>query len=136
MRSVGIAYILWVFFGLLGVHRFYCGRIGTGVLWFFTGGLLGIGWLIDVFLIPGMVEEANMTQPPLFGPQHQQYGVRGPLAPPPPVPPAQQAGSPQASPAHRVIYCTQCGGAMQVPANAVGQQYACPSCRTILEVPA
>jgi TM2 domain-containing membrane protein YozV len=59
MRSVLVAYILWFFLGLLGVHRFYCGRVVSGLIWFLTGGLLGLGWLIDIFLIPGMVDRAN-----------------------------------------------------------------------------
>jgi len=41
------------------VHRFYLGRVVSGVVWLLTGGLLGIGWLIDLFLIPGIVREAN-----------------------------------------------------------------------------
>jgi TM2 domain-containing membrane protein YozV len=61
MRSIGIAYLLWFLggFGVLGLHRFYAGRVGTGILWFFTGGIFGIGALIDLFLIPGMVADAN-----------------------------------------------------------------------------
>lgn len=58
-RSILIAYILWFFFGYLGVHRFYCGRYISGTIWLFTGGLFGIGWLIDIFLIPGMVIDDN-----------------------------------------------------------------------------
>jgi TM2 domain-containing membrane protein YozV len=61
-HSVPLAYILWVF-GFLGAHRFYTGRPVSGTLWFFTFGLLGIGWLIDAFLIPGMVESANERFP-------------------------------------------------------------------------
>ncbi|SFP66061.1 TM2 domain-containing membrane protein YozV [Geopseudomonas sagittaria] len=54
-----IGYLLWIF-GFLGAHRFYYGRPVTGTLWFFTLGLLGIGWLIDLFLIPGMDREADL----------------------------------------------------------------------------
>jgi TM2 domain-containing membrane protein YozV len=52
-----IGYILWIF-GFTGSHRFYYGKPLSGTIWFFTFGLLGIGWLIDVFLIPGMDREA------------------------------------------------------------------------------
>ncbi len=54
-----IGYILWIF-GFTGSHRFYYGKPVTGTIWFFTLGLLGIGWLIDLFLIPGMDREANL----------------------------------------------------------------------------
>lgn len=56
LKSVG--YILWIF-GFTGAHRFYFGRPLTGALWFFTGGLCGIGWLIDLFLIPSMDRSAD-----------------------------------------------------------------------------
>jgi TM2 domain-containing membrane protein YozV len=56
LTSVG--YILWIF-GFTGSHRFYFGRPISGTIWFLTLGLLGIGWLIDVFLIPGMEREAD-----------------------------------------------------------------------------
>ena len=52
-RSVAVAYLLWFFFGVLGVHRFYLGRPLSGIIYFFTGGLFLIGWFIDLFLIPG-----------------------------------------------------------------------------------
>jgi TM2 domain-containing membrane protein YozV len=46
--------LLCLFVGVLGVHRFYVGKIGTGLLWLFTGGLFGIGWLVDlIFIITG-----------------------------------------------------------------------------------
>lgn len=53
-----IGYLLWLF-GFTGSHRFYYGKPVTGTLWFFTFGLLGIGWLIDLFLIPSMDRSAD-----------------------------------------------------------------------------
>lgn len=53
-----IGYILWIF-GFTGSHRFYYGRPISGTLYFLTLGLLGIGWLIDLFLIPGMDAAAD-----------------------------------------------------------------------------
>lgn len=57
-HSVVVGYILWIF-GFMGAHRFYYGKAATGTLYFFTFGLLGIGWFIDLFLIPGMDREAD-----------------------------------------------------------------------------
>jgi TM2 domain-containing membrane protein YozV len=57
-HSKTIGYLLWIF-GFTGSHRFYYGKPVTGTLWFFTLGLLGIGWLIDLFLIPGMDRQAD-----------------------------------------------------------------------------
>jgi TM2 domain-containing membrane protein YozV len=53
-----IGYLLWIF-GFLGSHRFYYGKPVSGTIYFFTLGLLGIGWLIDLFLIPSMDREAD-----------------------------------------------------------------------------
>lgn len=56
LKSIG--YILWIF-GFTGSHRFYYGKPISGTIWFFTLGLLGIGWLVDLFLIPGMDRQAD-----------------------------------------------------------------------------
>jgi TM2 domain-containing membrane protein YozV len=54
-----MGYLLWVF-GFLGAHRFYFGRPITGTIYFFTLGLLGIGWIVDAFLIPSMDRDADI----------------------------------------------------------------------------
>ncbi|MFN3246545.1 MAG: NINE protein [Leptonema sp. (in: bacteria)] len=57
-HSVLMGYILWIF-GFLGAHRFYYGKPVSGTIYLFTLGLLGIGWIIDLFLIPSMDREAD-----------------------------------------------------------------------------
>ena len=57
LKSIG--YILWIF-GFLGSHRFYYGRPVSGTIYFFTLGLLLIGWIVDLFLIPGMDRAADI----------------------------------------------------------------------------
>lgn len=57
-HSKTIGYLAWIF-GFFGAHRFYYGKQITGTIWFFTFGLLGIGWLVDFFLIPSMDAEAD-----------------------------------------------------------------------------
>nr|MBV6629095.1 TM2 domain-containing protein [Oceanococcus sp. HetDA_MAG_MS8] len=57
-HSIIIGYVLWIF-GFMGAHRFYYGRPISGVIYFFTLGLFFIGWIVDLFLIPGMDEAAD-----------------------------------------------------------------------------
>lgn len=57
-HSVFMGYLLWIF-GFIGAHRFYYGRQVSGVIWFFTLGLFFVGWIVDLFLIPGMEREAD-----------------------------------------------------------------------------
>ena len=57
-HSKTVGYLLWIF-GFTGAHRFYYGKPVTGTIWFLSLGLLGVGWLIDLFLIPSMDRQAN-----------------------------------------------------------------------------
>jgi TM2 domain-containing membrane protein YozV len=56
-HSKTIGYLLWIF-GFTGAHRFYFGRPVTGTIWLLTGGLLLVGWIVDLFLIPWMERTA------------------------------------------------------------------------------
>ena len=62
-HSIVVGYLCWLF-GFLGMHRFYYGKPITGTIWFFTGGVFLIGWIIDVFLIPSMDEHADRRYVP------------------------------------------------------------------------
>ena len=58
-HSVVVGYLLWIF-GFLGAHRFYYGKQISGTIYFFTLGLLFIGWFVDLFLIPSLNEQADI----------------------------------------------------------------------------
>jgi TM2 domain-containing membrane protein YozV len=64
MKSKGTAYILWVLggLGILGFHRFYLGKVGTGLIWLFTGGLVGVGALVDLFTLGRQVDMYNVLR--------------------------------------------------------------------------
>jgi TM2 domain len=63
MSNLGVSYRLWAacFIGLCGLHRLYNGKIGTGLLWLCTFGLLGFGQLFDLRRLPDMVDEHNAS---------------------------------------------------------------------------
>ncbi|MCI2774380.1 TM2 domain [Staphylococcus petrasii] len=65
-KTMLVSYLLWFFLGSLGVHRFYHGKIGTGVAillitvfvtWFTFGIITAIWLIVDAFLIPSWVRE-------------------------------------------------------------------------------
>jgi len=57
-HSKVIGYVLWVF-GFTDAHRLYYGKPVSGTIWCFTAGLLLIGWIVDLFLIPPMARRAD-----------------------------------------------------------------------------
>jgi TM2 domain-containing membrane protein YozV len=74
-KEKGTAYVLLIvpsFFGIAGLHRFYLGQVGMGILYLFTFGFLGIGLIIDLFTLSGMVDKYNLMQNALYGQQPQQ----------------------------------------------------------------
>lgn len=57
-HSLWMGYALWLL-GFLGAHRFYYGKRGTGVLYMCTLGLLGVGWVFDLFWMPMLARSAK-----------------------------------------------------------------------------
>lgn len=59
-KSKGTAAVLCFFLGWLGIHRFYVGKVGTGILWMLTLGLLGIGEVVDfIMILCGSFKDGN-----------------------------------------------------------------------------
>lgn len=52
-KNKWVSLLLCLFFGVFGAHRFYEGKIGTGILYLFTGGLCGIGVFVDLIILVG-----------------------------------------------------------------------------------
>lgn len=73
--NVGTAYVLWClcFFGICGGQRFYSGKVGSGVIYLFTFGLLGLGQVIDLLLVPEMVSSRNVYLRGLGGNASQNF---------------------------------------------------------------
>ena len=76
-RSVAVAYGLWALglVGVCGLHRFYNRKPLSGTLWMLTFGLCGLGQLVDLFLLPGLINQAN--QPLLLEQALAQLDGRG-----------------------------------------------------------
>ena len=95
-----VTLLLAFFFGVFGVHRFYVGKIWTGLFYLFTGGGFGFLWMLDIFMILiGRFRdgEGRVLGPPQYtaklaaGPGRQQIGAN------PYAKPQRQLGGPQKS---------------------------------------
>ncbi len=78
--SMGLGYGLWCtsLAGVCGIHRFYLGKTGTGLLWLVTFGLLGIGQLVDLFTMKSLVRDANIREGHIPHPRQLAHaGVQG-----------------------------------------------------------
>ena len=56
-----VAWILLTFLGWAGIHRFYLGKWGTGILYLISGGLFGIGILYDFLTLNTQISERNQS---------------------------------------------------------------------------
>ncbi len=61
-KNLIVVYVVWALTGLLGGHRFYLEKMGTGFVMLFTGGGGGIWWVVDAFLLPRLVDAYNQDQ--------------------------------------------------------------------------
>ncbi len=59
-HSKTVGYVLWVF-GFTGAHRFYYSKPVTGTIWFFTLGLLGVGYLYDYWTLNDQITVVNAS---------------------------------------------------------------------------
>lgn len=83
-----VAMVLAIFFGYWGVHRLYTGRYVSALIWFFTGGLFGFGWIFDVFmLLIGRFKdsEGRVLGPPQHVPAIADGNAGGALTGPTPM---------------------------------------------------
>ncbi len=133
-NNKGVAFALWLacVFGLCGIHRFYLGRTGTGLLWLFTFGLFGFGQLVDLIRLPAMVEEENTKNAALqaLAEKRALQGIGVPLLAPPrgpaPVVAAEESVTPESFRIKLVQAAAKYGGKLTVTQGvlATGKTFA------------
>lgn len=104
MKSSGWSYLLAAL-GLVtpvaGIHRFYLGRPASGVLYLLTWGFFGVGTIIDLFLIPGMVEDENVRRLP---PGRVAYAAALGAGPTPLALPPPEAAKNKLTPEQQILH--------------------------------
>lgn len=71
MKSKSTMFVLWLFTGLWGGHRFYVGKNLSGIIYIFTFGLFFIGWGLDFFRLGSMVDAYNLRYGLMHGGMNQ-----------------------------------------------------------------
>lgn len=57
--SYNVAWVLLTFLGVFGIHRFYLGKVWTGILYLISAGFFFLGVIYDLWTLNGQVDEAN-----------------------------------------------------------------------------
>lgn len=57
--AAAYCFMLFTLIGVAGIQHFYLGKIGRGILWLLTFGLLGIGTIVDIFTLPSQTKTIN-----------------------------------------------------------------------------
>ena len=70
MKSRSTAYILCIFLGVFGAHKFYLNKKGMGLIYLLTFGVFGLGWIIDLFTLNNQVDIYNAMFCRMFGPNN------------------------------------------------------------------
>jgi TM2 domain-containing membrane protein YozV len=102
--NAAVSYVLWFFLGLLGVHRFYLGKVGSGVVMlvltitFFGMFVTFIWWIVDAFLISGMMAEKRQALRQKLMTEMMALGTGGASASTPILTPALTQAPPSGSP--------------------------------------
>lgn len=109
MKSKTVAYILWFFLGFFSVHRFYIGKVGTGLLYLVTFQLFTIGWIVDAFLLSGMVDTCNIKNG-YYGNQGNQNNVSQNVVVNVVSPAAQEVAKPNVGQGKDVVDAGDVGG--------------------------
>jgi len=126
-KSRMLTLLLAIFLGVFGAHRFYAGRIASGILYLFTEGLLGIGVIVDIIIIAtgsfydgrGLpIVNWDETPKPIITTQPHPFPPQRPQTEQTPQP-SQKA---QYQSNESVIYCPDCGSV-----NELGTEY-CSTC--------
>lgn len=63
-KDTNLAYVLWLggLVGFCGLHRIYMGRWVSGIIWMLTGGLCFVGQIVDLVMMPRMIEDSEHGQ--------------------------------------------------------------------------
>jgi TM2 domain-containing membrane protein YozV len=117
-HSKGMAFLLWLpcLFFVCGIHRFYLGKPLSGLVYLLTFGLFGVGQLVDLLLLPGLVDEANTKNAALQAlAEKRALRAGAPLAlPPGPGMVLEQPDSPEKFRVKLVQAAAQYGGKLSV----------------------